>query len=471
MNLPIKRRHRAGLQLKMALSYLVVICIVLLLLNIYPIQVSQDFVFRSKQSSLSTRLSVITTSLSMTESLTEENVARALELLDSGELSRVIVTDAGGHVLYDNSEISSASGSLALQPEIVTALQGNDVFLCEFQEDAFHSRAASPILIQGAVSGAAYLYEYDSEQAALLRGIQSNIAAISLAVCLVVVALGLFFSAWFSRRVSSLVSAMREIHAGNLERRVPVTGHDELAEMALQFNDMADQLERTEQVRRQFIADASHELKTPMASIRLLIDSILQTKNMDPEMMRDFIGDINTEVDRLIRLTEKLLLLSRSDTEVAAWSQRVDLKDVTLRAAHMLDPLATQAGVDIRCELGNDCFVFANEDDLYQIVFNLIENAIKYNHIGGSVSTFLYLQERHVILIVEDTGEGIPSEDLPHIFQRFYRVDKARSREKGGSGLGLSIVGANVERNGGSIVVHSRPGVGTRFELSFPLYL
>ncbi len=465
------KRRGAGLQLKMALSYLLVIAMVLLLLNFYPVMVSQDFVFQSKENALSAKVSMMTASLSMLEILSEENVARALALLDSAELSRVVITDAAGRVVYDNSVVSPALGRLALQPEITAALRGSDVFRCRYQDNAFQSQAASPILSRGVITGAVYLYEYDSDQAALLRGIQRNIATISLAVCLVVVALGLFFSTWFSRRVGGLVSAMREIHAGKLEQRVPVRGRDELAEMAVQFNDMADQLEHTEQMRRQFISDASHELKTPMTAIGLLTDSILQTKDMDPETMREFIGDVNAEVDRLTRLTEKLLMLTRSDAEVAAWSQRVDLTEVTLRAAHMVDPLATHEGVDIRCELGGDCFIYANEDDVYQAVFNLMENAIKYNQVGGSVSAFLYQQNRQVMLIIEDTGMGIPEEDLPHVFDRFYRVDKARSREKGGSGLGLSIVKANIQRYGGTIGVESTLGKGTRFTVSFPLYL
>ena len=211
-------------------------------------------------------------------------------------------------------------------------------------------------------------------------------------------------------------------------------------------------------------------LKTPLASMRLLTDSILQTKDMAPGVAREFVSDIGDEIDRLSRMTEKLLLLTRLDSSILADAKTVDLKLVTLRAAHMLDPLASQAGVELRCQLDESCYVHANEDSLYQVVFNLMENGIKYNRVGGRVTALLYKKEGRVILIVDDTGIGIPQEDLPRVFDRFYRVDKARSREKGGTGLGLSIVRSNIESCGGQIRVESTLDKGTRFTVTLPAY-
>ena len=135
---------------------------------------------------------------------------------------------------------------------------------------------------------------------------------------------------------------------------------------------------------------------------------------------------------------------------------------------HLLTPLAAKMGVQLSCSAESDCLVTASEDELYQIVFNLAENAVKYNVEGGEVAIDVRRGEKRVLLTVEDTGIGIPREDLPHIFERFYRVDKARSREKGGSGLGLSIVHDAVVSLGGEIEVAAREGQGTRFTVSFP---
>lgn len=206
-------------------------------------------------------------------------------------------------------------------------------------------------------------------------------------------------------------------------------------------------------MRRRFVSDASHELKTPLASIRLLTDSLLQADHMDGETAREFLNDIGDEADRLTRITEKLLTLTRLDTAPAAEDVPVDVGAVVERVEHMLSPLARAVEVSLELKLQPGCVVLATEDDLYQIAFNLMENAVKYNLPGGRVLVTLTADGGRVVLRVEDTGVGIPEADLPKIFDRFYRVDKARSRESGGTGLGLSIAKEIVQRHHGTITL------------------
>ena len=220
--------------------------------------------------------------------------------------------------------------------------------------------------------------------------------------------------------------------------------------------------------QRQFVTDASHELKTPLASIRLLTDSILQADHMDSETAREFLTDIGDEAERLTRITEKLLTLTRLDTAPAAVAVPVDVGAVVERVEHMLTPLARAVEVGLELRLQPGCLIAATEDELYQIAFNLMENAVKYNLPGGKVYVTLQGDARQVRLRVEDTGVGIPEEDLPKIFDRFYRVDKARSRAAGGTGLGLSIVWDTVRRYGGTVTARRREPEGTCFEVVFP---
>jgi signal transduction histidine kinase len=223
-------------------------------------------------------------------------------------------------------------------------------------------------------------------------------------------------------------------------------------------------------MRRRFVSDASHELKTPLAAIKLLSDSIVQNESMDVETTRDFVKDIGREADRLVKITEDLLSISRLEGEKKTKPYMVDMKNVVLKALSILTVLARNSEVNIQFELEDGCSILAVEDDLHQIVFNLVENAIKYNEAGGQVFVYLKKIDEIVVLITEDTGVGIPKEDMPFIFDRFYRVDKARSREAGGSGLGLSIVSDAVKRYGGTVEVFAREGGGSRFVTSFPLY-
>ena len=226
--------------------------------------------------------------------------------------------------------------------------------------------------------------------------------------------------------------------------------------------------ETAEQTRREFTANVSHELKTPLAGIRLLSDSILQTENMDAQTVREFVGDIEQESERLARITENLLRLTRLDSGMLPEAQRVDLSSVMARVVRMLRLVAEEKQVDLSYEIRREGQTLASEDEIHEIIYNLTENAIKYNLPGGSVTVRVEAHGEQSILSVADTGIGIPEADRPNIFNRFYRVDKARSREHGGSGLGLSIVHDAAALYGGTVTVDGVEPHGTRFTVTFP---
>ena len=191
---------------------------------------------------------------------------------------------------------------------------------------------------------------------------------------------------------------------------------------------------------------------------------------MDMETVREFVVDIGNEADRLTRTTGKLLSLTKVDGQVTDDCEIINMAPTVERVIRMLSGIARQNNITIETDLAQDSPVLILEDDLYQIAFNLIENGIKYNVPGGQLTVRLIRQEDNALLQVSDTGMGIPEEALTHIFERFYRVDKARSRATGGSGLGLAIVRAIVQRNRGEITVDTQVGKGTVFTVSFPVF-
>ncbi len=466
---PEKReRHfwRGSLQWKFALSYIAIVGAVLVLLNTYPILTSQELVFKAKQTSLQNQASVMASTLAALEVLTQEDVVHVMDMLDDSGLNRVLVTGTTGLTLYDTQK---ETGKYALLQEIVLCLEGNDVFYSRYDDGAFRSSAAIPVTYRNAVIGAVYVYEYDAEQGALLTGLQRNLRNISLVVCVLALVLSYFLSRTLTRRISRLHTGIRSLSRQEPGAvRVEVRGRDELADLAEEFNRMAEQLQATNDVRRRFVSDASHELKTPLASIRLLIDSILQNEGMDRETELEFVADIGSETERLSRITENLLTLTRLDNQVEPQPERVDVGQVVADALHMLTPLADQREVAFQLALEPDCYVRATADGVYQIVFNLVENAIKYNRQGGQVFLALNRAGEKITLLVEDTGVGVPEEERDKVFLRFYRVDKARSREAGGTGLGLSIVRDTVLAFGGDIHLESREGGGSRFVTTLP---
>ncbi|WP_312279287.1 HAMP domain-containing sensor histidine kinase [Oscillibacter sp.] len=461
-------RVRGSLQIKFGLSYILLIAAVLVLLNTYPLIVSEDLAFRSKATAMENSVSVMVSALANLESLTEENVSAAMTLVAAADMSRILVTDAAGKVLYDTRESDGAVGDYALYTEVVQALSGNDAFTSSYRNGAFRSRAAAPVLYQNRIIGAVYAYEYDVGQAALLRGFQSNIRNLSIIVTAMVLVVSFIMSRALTGKISELLSAIRQVRAGAYSHRAAVRGHDEIAQIGDEFNRLTDRLQTTEDVRRRFVSDASHELKTPLAAIRLLTDSILQTENIDPATTREFVADIGREADRLSRISEDLLRLTRLDGGAVPMPSEVDVAPVLEQVLRMMELVAEARGIALHCDAAEHCRVLATKDELHQVLYNLVDNAVKYSHDGGQVRVSLRREGRRAVLTVADDGVGIPEEDLPRIFQRFYRVDKARSRAAGGTGLGLSIVQDTVKNRGGSVEAANRPQGGAIFTVHWP---
>ena len=456
------------MQLKFGLSYIAVIAAVLLLLNTYPLLVSEDLVFRSKETTMQGSVSVMVYSLAGLDRLNQENVAAAMAVVEETGLSRVLVTDSAGQVLYDTRETLGAVGKYTFYSEIVQALEGYDTFSCSYRDGAFRSRAASPVLYQNRIIGSVYAYEYDTEQAELLEGLQSNLLKLSAGIAAAVVLLSFILSRMLTRKISALLTGIRKVREGAYEHRTHIPGRDEIAQIGEEFNSLTDRLQTTETLRRRFVSDASHELKTPLAAIRLLTDSILQTDNMDMETVRDFVTDIGSEAERLSRITEDLLRLTRLDSNQVDPPEVVEVAPVLEQVMRMMSLLAQEKGTELTCQTGGDCQVLATKGEVHQVIYNLTDNAVKYSGSHGSVRVELRRDGNDVVLTVADNGPGIPEEDLPRVFERFYRVDKARSRAAGGTGLGLSIVQDTVTKRGGTVSAANRPEGGAVFTVRWP---
>lgn len=419
---------------------------------------------------MASSVKVVGSALSGLPRLTEENVTQALSGLEETVSSRVLVTDTNALVLYDSSdEGENVRGEYVAYTEIKEALQGNDAFYCSYDSTAFLSRCASPVVYRSQIVGTVYTSEYDAQQAGLLQSFQANLTRLSVLVAILVTVLSVVLSRMLTGQISELLQAIRKVREGAYSHRAAVKGSDEIAQIAGEFNSLTDRLQNTENARRRFVSDASHELKTPLSGIRLLTDSILQTENMDADTTREFVQDIGQEAERLSRITENLLRLTRLDSDAVAEPYPVAVSPVLERAVRMLGVVAREKEVLLSYEVDPEAVVLATEGDIHQVIYNLMENGIKYSGAMGFVHANLRVEEDTVVLEVEDNGIGIPDEELPHIFERFYRVDKMRSRAVGGTGLGLSIVKDTVERRGGSIAAeHRRSGRGTVFTVRLP---
>ena len=448
---------------------MVIASLALVFLNIYSASNTRELMFQAKYASMQDKIQVVASSFETADTLSAETVDQVISVLGDINVSRLLITDGEAKVLYDSSVRQNAVGQYALLEAVVQALGGSDVFHCAYHAGALQSFAAVPIMSRATPIGCVYVMDFDAEQGEIIENLERNILRGSWILLGGIVACSAIFSVVSSKRMRKILMSMRLVREGEYSHKIQMRGDDEYTTLATEFNKLTDRLQESEATQRQFVSDASHELKTPLASIKLLSDSILQN-DMDADTMREFVSDIGNESDRLTRMTQKLLTLSKADAQTTCEHEVVDLGETVRRVFRMLVPLADRTQIQLTASLDRGCYVLSMEDDAYQIIFNLVENGIKDNHAGGSVHVTVRHTQDEAELLVEDTGMGIPQDAIEHIFERFYRVDKARSRQAGGSGLGLSIVHELVERNFGTIEVSSKEGEGTKFTVRMPYF-
>lgn len=270
--------------------------------------------------------------------------------------------------------------------------------------------------------------------------------------------------------VAEIAESAERITSHHLDQRLPIskTG-DELEQLSLALNRMIDRLYEALEQNRRFLADASHELRTPFTALRGELESVVELARFNPDI-RDRVGSALEEVERLAKIVEALFAIGRLDAgeAQAAWA-RFDLAKLAATTADQMSLLAEDKQISVSCDVEENVLVEGDASRIKQIVVNLLDNAIKYTPSGGSVKLNVRAVNQKAVLEVVDTGIGIPASAIPHVFERFFRVDKARSREVGGAGLGLAIVKSICTAHGGTISVESVEGRGSRFKMELQL--
>jgi heavy metal sensor kinase len=266
-----------------------------------------------------------------------------------------------------------------------------------------------------------------------------------------------------------MTSAANKIDARGLDQRLEIANReDELGRLAQTLNHMLDRLQRSFSQMQQFTADASHELRTPLTVIRTEAEVGLQ-KPLSEGETEELLANILEECQRLTWITDQLLTLSREDAGIIQPSrERVDLSTLVRDVAETMRPIAEGRGQQLTVSGNGAAITSGDSVRLRHVIYNLVDNAIKYTPANGRVELAIQTLPNTVQLSVEDTGVGIAPEHLPHVFERFYRVDKSRSRAEGGAGLGLSIVQSIVQAHGGQVQIESQPGSGTRCTVQLP---
>jgi heavy metal sensor kinase len=353
---------------------------------------------------------------------------------------------------------------------VTQALAGHSTLVTTKTEDGQETRLyASPIRGELGIHAAVIVGRSIAEIKEVLERFLHILLFASLIVMVLAAGGGLFLANRVLKPVEDITKTARNIGSTDLSRRIEVYSDDELGRLALTLNQMIARLEEAFNRQRQFTADASHELRTPLAVIQAESTLALQKERAENDYQKS-LGLISQEVVHMSALVDKLLFLARSDTAKEQLSfDGVNLKELLTDLTSEIEILCQRKGLELEFGPLENLVVKGDWVKLKQLFFNLLDNAIRYTPSGRIVSVSLLRKGESAVVAIRDSGIGIPEEDIPHIFERFYRVDKARSRAEGGAGLGLSICQHIAEVHGGKIEVESQVGEGSTFSVLLPL--
>lgn len=456
----------------MLAGYLVGGIIPLLLLASTMIHSVQGYFVEERKKELLSQANVISGQITSSGFLYDEENRSDLEesILESSQAEdyRVLILDSSCVVTYDTGY--EDVGKTFLLPEVVQALQDKDT--AKEQENGVVYAAASIMGAGDTRVGVVLIVDGLADVHGIIGDIGNEAYLLLGTLVVLVLVVMVVISKVFTEPVKNLIGVIQKMSEGHFEQRAKVsrTVHNEIVDLAIACNQMADQLEKVESSRQQFVSNVSHELKTPLSSVKVLSESILLQEDVPKEMYVEFLHDINSEVDRMTAIINDLLTLVKLDQkEIPLNFKEIDLNQMMTDIVKRLQPLADAKGVALQWEAVKEVHADADEMKLSLAISNLVDNAIKYTPAEGTVKVLLDADHQNVFISVADTGIGIPEDEVNRIFERFYRVDKTRDRETGGTGLGLSITHSTIMMHKGSIKVNSKEEEGTTVLVRIPL--
>ena len=457
----------------MSVTYIAVTFITLVLMCVYILGILSENLYSDRTIRLYSKANIISQSISGVWDVGDEAIMslRAEDItgrLLAGTSIRGVITNGSYIVLYDNNREADMARKVFMRDTLKRALDGEQADSFIDSDSGKAITVSVPIEYNGEVVGGVYLAENVSAITETISTIRTSLIIFSVLIVFVVGFMSIGMSRIITQPISEFIEVAEAISKGDFSRRAKVKGMREVAQMGEALNYMCDELNALDEKRRNFVSDVSHELKTPMAGIKLLCDSLIEAENPDMGTVREFLGDMSEEIDRLTRLINKLLVLSRLDAKSGLSVSRVDVTALTGGVVRSLQKIADEKYILLSAYIEPEIVIDTDYDKLYESVYNIAENAIKYTPNGGSVAVSVKRSDGKIIIMVEDTGPGIPDSEKTRVFERFYRLDDSRARDTGGTGLGLAITKEAIQILGGRIEVVDGAGGGSRFIISLP---
>lgn len=382
---------------------------------------------------------------------------------------RILIIDSEYRIIKDTYSISE--GKYIISEEVVRCFNGENPYVYDGDNHYLEVTTAIANSDQSEIVGV-ILTSVSTDSISDLCDFMRKIANIAFAcIAILLVALAFYFSKKYVTPINELTKVIRDYDEGFSMDTIMVDNYSETMEISNAFNLMLSHVKTQEEAKSDFVANVSHELKTPITSVKILAESLLSMPDAPTDMYREFMEDIASEIDREDRIINDLLALVKSGNKSESLNiAETDIENMLVSVMKMLRPIAKQSNVKLILETIRPTTAEVDELKLSLAIMNIVENAIKYGKGEDAyVKVILDAEPMFLIIKVEDNGIGIPEESLANIFERFYRVDKSHSREIGGTGLGLSITKTIVMMHDGAIKVDSRVDEGTTFTVKIPL--
>ena len=397
-----------------------------------------------------------------------ETISSQLVMLSNVYDGRVMLINSSFQIVRDTYNLDV--GKTIISEEVVKSYKGEEISKYDSEnqyiemtiplKDSKTQEVLGVMLVSVSTDSIVANYEY-------LKG---NAMVIEVACGILVVALALFLAIRLVRPFGKITRSIDAIQTGEEPGALSVSDYTETEAISDAFNGMVKRMQVIDQSRQEFVSNVSHELKTPLTSMKVLADSLLGQENVPAELYREFMTDIAAEIDRENKIINDLLSLVKMDRSAGVLNiEAVNINELFELILKRLRPIAEKQNVELVLESFRPVTAEIDEVKLTLALTNLVENAIKYNKEGGWVHVSLNADHKYFFVRVEDSGIGIPEDSLEHIYERFYRVDKSHSREIGGTGLGLAITRNAILMHRGAIKAHSKEGEGTIFTVRIPL--
>lgn len=394
----------------------------------------------------------------------DAEITRVSEIYDG----RIIIVNKNLNIIKDTYSLEE--GKYLISSEVIQCFNGNNTSIHDRKNN--YLKLTYPITPKSSkdIEGVIVMNFSTKDIQEVRESMENRVALFALTLAIIVIVTAYYFSRILTKPLTSVVNSIDHLTEGYMEEKVSIKGYYEIEKISDSFNHMISRLQKLENSRQEFVSNVSHELKTPITSIKVLADSLLMQEDAPVEIYREFLLDITDEIERENKIINDLLSLVKMDKTAGDMNIiSININELLEQILKRLSPIAQKKNVELIFESFRPVLAEVDEVKISLAMTNLIENAIKYNIEDGWVRVSLNADHKYFFIKISDSGIGIPEDAQDFIFDRFYRVDKARSRETGGTGLGLAITKNVIQMHRGAIKVYSKEGEGTTFNVRIPL--